>query len=69
MSALDRLRWLGLSFAVLAADQASKLIVESATESGWSHAVIPGMPSTPRKYDGGTWPTLSLVRSRALAIP
>jgi signal peptidase II len=43
MSAVDRLRWLGLSFAVLAADQATKLIVERATESGWSHAVIPGL--------------------------
>jgi len=43
MTALDRLRWLGLSFTVLAADQASKLAVERATDSGWSHALIPGL--------------------------
>ena len=42
MTALERFRWLGLSFSVLAADQATKLAVERATDSGWSHAVIPG---------------------------
>lgn len=43
MTPVDRFRWLGVSFSVLAADQASKLAVERATDSGWSHAVIPGL--------------------------
>lgn len=43
MTPTDRLRWLGLSFSVLAADQATKFAVEHATDSGWSRALIPGL--------------------------
>ena len=43
MTPLDRFRWLGVSFSVLAADQATQLAIERATDAGWRHAVIPGL--------------------------
>ena len=43
MTPLDRFRWLGVSFSVLAADQATKLAIERATDAGCRHALIPGL--------------------------
>ncbi len=53
MTSLAGARWVWLSLAVVAADRATKILLDRTTQPGWHHSIIPGFLNLVHAHNRG----------------